>query len=420
MNVPEEVIELKDDAIGLNGWFVVDSTVRGRSCGGIRMLPGVTEREVRDLARAMTLKQGFMGVPRGGAKSGIIVEKDATDETKTLFLNRFGELLRERIISEDYIPGPDMGTSTQLMKGMYEHIGKPVYKRSTGSPRSGELTSVAVYITVEVAFELIGKTMHGAVVAVEGFGAVGSALAKSLHKAGVRVVAVSTVDGAIYDEHGLDIDDVLMIRDRFITEHSTVPDSQPEDAWILQYEKAEQLPKEQLLELPVDILCPCGRSGQINENNMQAIKALAICSGANNPVTEAAEMYLHDNDHMYLPDFVTNCGGVLGNMMEFAGLSDGTIDQVLRNFLGKQLKEIVNISKRTRRSPYSIGVEIAEKNFQRMKEADERKRKTGVLKRAGVVAYKRGFVPPWIARRVALREIDSMLSGNEAIFSAFQ
>ena len=59
----------------LLGYLVIDSTVGGRSCGGVRMLPDIDEMEMRGLARAMTLKYGFLGLPQGGAKAGVLGEQ---------------------------------------------------------------------------------------------------------------------------------------------------------------------------------------------------------------------------------------------------------------------------------------------------------------------------------------------------------
>ena len=53
------------------GYVVIDSTVGGRARGGLRMLPDIDEEEIRRLARAMTLKYGFLGLPQGGAKAGV-------------------------------------------------------------------------------------------------------------------------------------------------------------------------------------------------------------------------------------------------------------------------------------------------------------------------------------------------------------
>jgi len=40
------------------GYVAIDSTIHGRSCGGLRMLPDIDEAEIQALAHSMTLKFG--------------------------------------------------------------------------------------------------------------------------------------------------------------------------------------------------------------------------------------------------------------------------------------------------------------------------------------------------------------------------
>ena len=61
------------------GYVVIDTTVRGRSCGGLRMLPDIDEEEMRLLAHTMTLKYGFLGIPHGGAKAGILCDPESPE-----------------------------------------------------------------------------------------------------------------------------------------------------------------------------------------------------------------------------------------------------------------------------------------------------------------------------------------------------
>ena len=70
---PEVVVRFERSKHRFDGVLVMDSTVLGPASGGIRMLPDVTEEEVRILARAMTLKNAFFDLPAGGAKAGIIL-----------------------------------------------------------------------------------------------------------------------------------------------------------------------------------------------------------------------------------------------------------------------------------------------------------------------------------------------------------
>ena len=40
------------------GYVAIGSTIHGRSCGGLRMLPDIDEAEIQALAHSMTLKFG--------------------------------------------------------------------------------------------------------------------------------------------------------------------------------------------------------------------------------------------------------------------------------------------------------------------------------------------------------------------------
>ena len=56
-----------DPVTGRNGYLVIDRLVRGISGGGTRVRRGVTLEEVERLAHTMTLKNGSLNVPSGGA-----------------------------------------------------------------------------------------------------------------------------------------------------------------------------------------------------------------------------------------------------------------------------------------------------------------------------------------------------------------
>ncbi len=61
---------------GHDAFLVIDSTINGRSCGGLRLSPGIGLQEITDLAVAMTIKHGFLG-SRG------VVQKPASRHLKT-------------------------------------------------------------------------------------------------------------------------------------------------------------------------------------------------------------------------------------------------------------------------------------------------------------------------------------------------
>ena len=108
---PQFIGIVEDRSIGLLGYVVVDTTVNGHSCGGLRVLPGVTVEELKGLARAMTLKFGFSGMSQGGAKAGIVADQEISLEEKRKLLKRFTEIISPLLRSKYYITGPDMNTT---------------------------------------------------------------------------------------------------------------------------------------------------------------------------------------------------------------------------------------------------------------------------------------------------------------------
>ena len=107
------------------GYVVIDSTVGGRSCGGLRMLPDVDEAEIRSLGRAMTLKYGFLGLPQGGAKAGVRGDPEAPQAERWRRLVEFGRAIAPLLRSHVYIPGTDMGTEDPAADPMADPAADP-------------------------------------------------------------------------------------------------------------------------------------------------------------------------------------------------------------------------------------------------------------------------------------------------------
>ncbi len=103
---------------------------------------------------------------------------------------------------------------------------------------------------------MMETTLQGKTVAIEGFGAVGSALAMLLtRKKNAKVVAISTSRGAIYNPAGLDIERLLKLRENY------------GDAVVNVFEDADRIDNEELLILDVDVLSPCARQFAIAAGN---------------------------------------------------------------------------------------------------------------------------------------------------------
>lgn len=211
---PQFVATIEDRSIGLLGYVIVDTTVDGRSCGGLRLFDDVSVDQLKALAHGMTLKYGFTGMAMGGAKAGIVADAETPADQKNRLICRFGEMISPLLRSQYYISGPDMSISHSDIHTMMASAGMSVPRpRRDKGHKSGFFTALGVMVAMEAAAESMGKNLSGVSIAIEGFGSVGSSLAWLMAtKKRARVVAVSTIHGAVFDPNGLDVDLLLRFK----------------------------------------------------------------------------------------------------------------------------------------------------------------------------------------------------------------
>ena len=290
------------------------NTARGPTKGGIRYHPGVDADEVEELAFLMALKCAVADIPFGGAKGGVKVDPGRLSEGELERLSRAYVKAYHRDIGPDRdVPAPDVNTDGRIMAWMrdeYESItggqapgvitGKPT--KLDGSEGRETATSLGGAVVLDRYVETTGADSEGLTVAIQGFGNVGSHLARFLEERGYSVVAVSNVEGAVYDDTGIDIAALL---DRYDSE-----------ADILEA-GSEQITNDDLLTLDVDVLVPAAIEDQITASNMRDIEADAILEMANGPTTPEADAYLAEHGVPVIPDILANAGGVTASYFEW-------------------------------------------------------------------------------------------------------
>lgn len=402
---PQLIATVEDAAIGLKGYVVVDTTVQGRSCGGVRMFDDVCLDEIKGLARSMTLKYGFNGMAQGGAKAGIVADPEMPTEQKRRILRRWGEITAPLMTSRAYITGTDMNVWQGDIDAVHAAAGfkEPAPRRTKGR-KSGLFTAYGVMVVTEAAAAFKGLDLSRCSVAVEGFGAVGSAYAMLMtQRKGARVVAISTTKGAIYNPAGLDVEKLLALKQQL--GNSLVED----------YDAAERIDPRELLTLDVDLLAPCARIHSIDATNAQRIRAPIVCPGANIPVTRRAAQILFERGVVSVPDFTANWGGVLGNKLEALGVSDDYVEAFFRKKNKHRILDLLSKAEARRKPLVEIAEGYALARFARIKEQAETKSARGYLKGLALRLFNSGVFPEVVYRPLAPAYFDRALGRDEAI-----
>jgi glutamate dehydrogenase (NAD(P)+) len=297
------------------GYRVTHNVARGPSKGGIRYHPDVTLDEIKALAMWMTWKCALMGIPFGGAKGGVVCDPKHLSRVELEKLTRryTSEIINE-IGPEKDIPAPDVGTDGSVMAWIFDtysmNKGHSVLGVVTGKPLTiggslgrEEATARGGLYCIRDAVAKQDRSLAGMGVAVQGFGNVGSFLARFLHEEGATVVAISDSSVALYNPKGIDVP-VAFAHKR-------------ETRTLAGLRDAEQITNDELLQLDVDILAPCALEQVITEANADTVKASIVCEGANGPVTPGADAILEDKGVLILPDVLANAGGVVVSYFEW-------------------------------------------------------------------------------------------------------
>ena len=394
----EHVRRLDGGPVAAEGFLVIDEDVAGTSAGGLRMRSGLSSSELRLLAADMTLKYGFLGIPQGGAKGGIAWDAGAPEPERRSLLESYGRAFASFIKTRGFIPGPDMGTTENDVEAVFRAAGRPLSRVRFSGCGTGHYTGLSVFIAVRTALAFIGRPVAGATVALEGFGKVGSAAAAFLARAGAKVVAVSTKYGAVFDERGLPVEELISLAGR-------------DPAFPRSYPAAGPLSMEGLKELLVDVICLCALVHSLDDDNWRKVRAKAIASGANSALTQAAVEGLHGAGTVVVPDFISNCGGVLGTYLEIAAFRPDEVRRHVASLLGPAVDEMLREAARRRLPPTAVARPTARMRFVDAKRRTEEKR--GL---AGVSAYRsarrlRPFLPRFILKAAGLAHFRRTLRG---------
>ena len=319
LSTPRRILEVavplrrdNDKVEMYKGYRVQYSTTRGPSKGGVRFHPQIDLEETIALAMLMTWKCALTNLPFGGAKGGIAVDASTlSDRENERLTRRYTSEILPIIGPERDIPAPDVGTDERNMAWMMDtysvNAGFSVPGVVTGKPivLGGSLgrntaTGDGVAISTREALRVRGINPVGATVAIQGFGKVGYWAAIALEQMGLKVVAVSDVNGAV-----IGFKNVTELWAHFLAHKN------------LDAPGTDRMSNEELLHLDVDVLIPAALSDSITGQTALGIKAKIVVEGANAPTTPEGDAVLNDKGILVVPDILANSGGVIVSYFEW-------------------------------------------------------------------------------------------------------
>ncbi|HWA55017.1 MAG TPA: Glu/Leu/Phe/Val dehydrogenase [Solirubrobacterales bacterium] len=300
----------------LTGYRVQHTFALGPTKGGVRYAPGVSLGECAALALWMSLKCALLGLPFGGAKGGVRCDPNRLSAAEMeRVTRRFASELVPVIGPDQDIPAPDMATGEREMSWFMDtysqHVGhatpgivtgKPIVLGGTEGRKAA--TGLGATICAEAMMARLGRQLSGARVAIQGFGNVGSVIAKEMQERGASVVALCDVTGGIVNPDGIDVDAAL----------GWVAESR----FLRGFPGGVEATRAGMLETPCEILVPAALECQITAENAARLDCELIVEAANGPTTPEADAILAERGIPIVPDLLANAGGVTVSYFEWA------------------------------------------------------------------------------------------------------
>lgn len=293
----ERVEVVHDRASGLTAIIALHSTHLGPGAGGTRFWhyedPAGAMRDALRLSRGMSFKNAMAGLPMGGGKAVVLLDKH---RTKTpAMLAAFGDAVEA--LGGRYVTAEDVGASEADMVAVSQrtpHVcGLPAAEGDAGGD-PGPFTAMGIYhgIKAAVAHKLGKESMQGVRVAVQGCGSVGGGVARLLAKDGARLV-LADVDA-----------------DRVKT--------------LAKETGGEAVAVDQIMSTTCDVFSPNALGAILDDEGIARLDCAIVAGGANNQLARPQHgQQLVERDILYAPDYVINAGGIINVGFEYLCRQDG-------------------------------------------------------------------------------------------------
>ena len=338
------------------GWRAVHSEHILPTKGGLRYSETVDQDDTEALASLMTYKCAIVNIPFGGAKGGLKINPKNYSMPQ---LREITKAFASKLINKGFIspalnvPAPDVGTSEREMEWILETYktlkpddinyrgcvtGKPLHRggiagRTEATGRGIEEVVREIFRHEDIVKEAgLKNELKDNEIIVQGFGNVGSNLAKHLYnRDNAKIIAIGEYDGYLYNKKGIDINALI----EFFQKNKSINNPK--------LGEFKNKPSE-LLELDCDILIPAALENAITVDNVDKIKTKLIIEAANGPVSFEADQKLFEKGVMIIPDIYVNAGGVVVSYFEWVkDISHIRFGRVEKRFQEQKILDIIDL-----------------------------------------------------------------------------
>jgi len=300
------------------GYRVHHSTLRGPAKGGVRYMPDLTLDDIKALAFLMTFRNALLGIPLGGSKGGVRVDvKSLSKKELERLTRRYTAEIINMIGPDIDILAPDVNTNEETMAWMMDvysmqkgrsvpsvAVGKPL--EIGGTVGQDEAAGRGMYYILQALSEKLNFDIKPLNIVIQGFGKVGSVIAKILHEQGCKILAVTDSTGGIYSEKGLEITNKVL---KWKQKGNQFKD--------FKVDGIKNITIPEIFNIKCDILIPAAIENQITSKNVEKINCKIIFEGADGPVTSKADKILNEKGIIVVPDILANSGALIVSYFEY-------------------------------------------------------------------------------------------------------
>ena len=277
---------------------------RAGCLGPMLLAPDAHIAQLRPLAQHFTLQCALFDLPLGGSAGAIVCDPAQLSERELRHLVR--DYLDALDIRADIFAPTEFAaawTSRQIAPAAV--VGKPAVLGGLPDPAAaiaaGWFTLISDAFTAQptpagssrplaTSHQPPRSALEGYRISLQGFGPAAATLARQLHDAGARIVAVADKSGGLFAERGLDL--------------AAISTHVAKQGMIYGFDGAEPVRNSDVLESACDLLITAAAERQLNAQNASRVRAPLILEAVHNAVTPAARRILTSRGTTVIPDLL--------------------------------------------------------------------------------------------------------------------